>query len=61
MAEEYKEQSQKEWEDAFNPYTPKYTKTHTQILHEQDKRNQQELETEESQEVINQMLEGLKE
>lgn len=61
MAEEYKEQTAKEWGDAFNPHILKHQKTYTEIIHEKDKRAQKELETPESQLIIHHMKEGFKE
>lgn len=60
MAEEIKNQTQKEWDNAFDPYTPKYQKTHTELMHEKGKREQAALATDESQAFMEQFKEGLK-
>lgn len=60
MAEEIKNQSEKEWEDAFNPYKTKFTKTHTELMHEKGKREQAALNTQESQVFMEQFKEGIK-
>lgn len=60
MAEEIKNQTQEEWNNAFDPYTPKYQKTYTELAHEKGKREQAALETEESQLFMHQFKEGIK-
>ena len=37
-------QAQQEWDNAFNPSIPKYTKTYAELMQEKEKANKQQLE-----------------